>query len=207
MHADPLLDHLRVSRYGEFRLTDAIRPAYHVPIQPREGYRIEIFRDRTNMLRLPTLAVSASAERLFDTFLNLLEPLGEVVHVVLESSHGEECDRHTDLRRNRIDRAVLESHLLDFEDLLLNDGCTGIAVLSAKRPVEVQFDEHKLIHVYSPKLRPFRELLKDSGIRRRKSMPLISEAEHMHHSSDDYADQFKQLCLRLGVGDFDSVFS
>ena len=118
MHADPLLDHLRVSRYGKFTLTDAIRPAFHVPIQPREGYRIEIFRDRNNMLRLPTLAVSASAENLFDTFLTLLEPLGPVVHVVLESSHGQESDQHTDLRRNRIDTAVLASHLCDFEDLV-----------------------------------------------------------------------------------------
>lgn len=207
MNADPLTDHLRIKRYGDFTLTDAVRPALGVPIRPREGYRVEIFRDRSNRFRLPTLAAAVSAERLFDTFLTLLEPLGEVVHVVLESSHGSETDRHRDLRRNHIDRAVLESYLYEFEDLLLNDGCTGIAVLSARRPVEVQFDEHKLLHVYAPALKPFRKGLRDLGVRRRKHLALISEAEHLHHSTDEHADGFRQLCHRVGVGDFDRVFS
>ena len=130
-----------------------------------------------------------------------------MVHVVLESSHGSGADRHTDLRRNHIDLPVLLSHFCDFEDLLLNDGCTGIAVMTAGRPMEVQFDEHKLFYVYAPDLRPFRRVLRDLGVRRRKELPLIAEAEHLHHSTDDYAEQFQQLGLRVGVGDFDRVFS
>ena len=207
MNADPLTEHLRVNRYGDFTLTDAVRPALDVPIRPREGYRVEIFRDRTARFRLPTLSAAVSVERLFDAFLALLEPLGEVVHVVLESSHGSDTDAHRDLRRNHIDRAVLCSYLCEFEDLLLNDGCTGVAVLSARRPVEVQFDEHKLLHVYAPSLKPFRQALRDLGIRRRKHLALISEAEHLHHSTDDHADRFRELCHRVGVGDFDRVFS
>ncbi len=207
MNADPLAAHLQVARYGDFTLTDAIRPALDVPIRPRQGYRIEVFRDRSNNFRLPTLAASVSAENLFDAFLALLEPLGDVVHVVLESSHGATADWHTDLRRNHIDLPVLLSHFCDFEDLLLNDGCTGVAVLSARRPVEVQFDEHKLLYVYAPRLKPFKQALRGYGVRRRKAMPLIAEAEHLHHSTDEYAEQFKQLCLRIGVGDFDRVFS
>lgn len=207
MNADTLTAHLNVSRYGRFVLTDAIRPALDVPIRPREGYRVEVYRDRKNRLRLPMLAAAVSAERLFDVFLALMEPLGEMVHVVLESSHGNGADRHQDLRRNHIDAPVLASHLCDFEDLLVNDGCTGLAVLSARRPVEVQFDEHKLLYVYAPDLKPFRRVLKRAGIRRRKDFSLISEAEHLHHSTDDYADDFRQLCLRVGVGDFDKVFS
>lgn len=207
MNADPLSAHLRVARYGNFTLTDAVRPALDVPIRPRQGYRVEVFRDRSGRLRLPTLAAAVSAELLFDAFLALLEPLGDDVHVVLESSHGAGADRHTDLRRNHIDKPVLLSHFCDFEDLLLNDGCTGIAVMSTRRPVEVQFDEHKLLYVYAPDLRPFRRALRDLGVRRRKALPLIAEAEHLHHSTDDYAEQFKHLCLRVGVGDFDRVFS
>ena len=207
MNADPLAAHLQVSRYGSFTLTDAIRPALDVPIRPRQGYRVEVFRDRSNNFRLPTLAASVSAENLFDAFLSLLEPLGDVVHVVLESSHGATADRHTDLRRNHIDLPVLLSHFCEFEDLLLNDGCTGVAVLSARRPVEVQFDEHKLLYVYAPRLKQFKQALRGYGVRRRKELPLIAEAEHLHHSTDEYAEQFKQLCLRIGVGDFDRVFS
>ena len=38
-------------------------------------------------------------------------------------------------------------------------------------------------------------------------LPLISEAEHLHHSTDDHEEAFRHLCMRLGVGDFDRVFS
>jgi len=82
-----------------------------------------------------------------------------------------------------------------------------VAVLSARKAIEVQFDEHKLIYVYASNLKPFRRILRDQGVRRRKNLPLLSEAEHLHHSTDDYADEFRQMCLRIGVGDFDRVFS
>jgi len=114
-------------------------------------------------------------------------------------------DRHTDLRRDHIDRPVLASHLCDFEDLLTHDGCTGVAVLAAGRPVEVQFDEHKLFHVYAPDLAPFRRALRRLGVRRRRQLPLICEAEHLHHTTDGFAEDFRQLALRLGVADFDGV--
>ena len=153
------------------------------------------------------LSAAVSAERLFDTFLALLDPLGDMVHVVLETSHGSGADRHRDYRRNHIDTPVLMSYMCDFEDLLLNDGCTGVAVLSEAGPVEVQFDEHKLLHVYAPDLRPFRRVLRGMGVRRRKNLPLLSEAEHLHHSNDEFGEEFNRLAVRLGVGDFDRVFS
>ena len=207
MTTDLLAAHLGVNRYGSFTLTDAVRPALDVPIRPREGYRIDVFRDRKSRLRLPMLAASVSAERLFDVFLGLLEPLGDEVHVVLETSHGSGTDRHADYRRSHIDRPILASYFCEFEDLLVNDGCTGVAVLSADGPVEVQFDEHKLLYVYAANLKPFRRVLKDAGVRRRHEMPLIAEAEHLHHSTDDHAETFRQLCMRIGVGDFDLVLS
>lgn len=207
MTPDRLATHLSVNSYGSFTLTDAIRPGAELPVRPRQGYRVEIFRDRRAKLRLPMLSAAVSAERLFDTFLALLEPLGEEVHVVLESSHGANSDVHTDLRRNHIDQPVLASHFCDFEKLLTHDGCTGVAVLADQMPMEVQFDEHKLFHVYAPDLRPFRRVLRANGVRRRKLLPLISEAEHLHHTTDEFAEAFRQLALRIGVGDFDRVFT
>jgi hypothetical protein len=204
---DRLASHLSVNSYGSFRLTDAVRPGASLPVRPRQGYRVEIFRDRKARLRLPMLSASVSAEQLFDTFLALLEPLGEVVHVVLESSHGSGRDAHADLRRDHIDRPVLASHFCDFEELLTHDGCAGVAVLADRVPMEVQFDEHKLLHVYAPSLKPFRRILRERGVRRRKLLPLISEAEHLHHTTEGFAEEFRQLAMRLGVGDFDRVLS
>ena len=82
-----------------------------------------------------------------------------------------------------------------------------MAVLNAAVPMEVQFDEHKLLHVYAPDLTPFREALKKFGVRRRRELALICEAEHLHHTTDAHADAFRQLAMRLGVGDFDRVFT
>lgn len=207
MTPDRLATHLSVSAYGSFRLTDAIRPAPGVPVRPREGYRVEVYRDRAAKLRLPMLSAAVSAERLFDAFLALLEPLGEVVHLVMEGSHGATGDEHTELRRGHIDRPVLESHFCDFEALLTHDGCTGVAVMADGAPVEVQFDEHKLLHVYAPDLRPFKRALRALGVRRRTALALISEGEHLHHTTPAFAEEFRQLALRAGVGDFDRVFS
>jgi hypothetical protein len=207
VNPDRLSIHLDTNRYGEFRLTEAIRPAPEALLKPREGYRVDVFRDRLARVRIPMLSAAVSAERIFDVLLALLEPLGDVVDVVIESSHNVERDRHLDLRRDRIDRAVLASHLCEFESLLTHDGCTGIAVIAAGRPIEVQFDEHKLFHAYGPELVPFRRALRRVGIRRRRVLPLICEAEHLHHTTDEFTQQFRELALLLGVGDFNKVLS
>jgi len=188
-------------------LTDAIRPALEVPILPDEGYRVEIFRDRKAKLKLPMLSAAVSAERVFDAFLGLIEQVGDVVNVVVESSHEGSDDRRRDFRRDEIDIPVLASYFCEFEDLLLNDGCTGVAVMAEGSPIEVQFDEHKLFHVYAPDLKPFRRVLRKLGVERRPVLPLISEAEHLHHTTDAHAEDFRTMCMRLGVGDFDRVFS
>jgi len=200
--------HLECAQYGEFILTDAIRPGPAVGVKPREGYRTQIFRDRNAGLRMPMLTAAVSKEQLFDAFLALMEPLGESLHVVLESSHqSRRGGKVNEFRRHGMDKPVLLSHFCEFEDLLMNDGCTGIAVMSRKKFVEVQFDEHKLLHVYAENLKPYRRALKALGIRKREVLPLISEAEHLHHTTDEYADQFQQLCTWVGVEDFEGVTS
>jgi len=190
-----------VDQYGDFRLTDAVRPAPGAPVVPRQGYRREMYRDAKAKLRVPVLAASVSRENLFDMFLALLEPLGPVVDVVLETSHESRGSGHRDLYRERIDLPVLASQLYDFEDLLLNDGCTGIAVIGVNGPMEVQFDEHKLLFVYAHDLKPFEGILDGAGVERDDAMKLITEGEHLHTTDPHYAADFEQLCYRLAVGE------
>jgi hypothetical protein len=199
--AEKLAAHLRVDRYGDFFLTEAIRPSLDLQVVPRQGYRLSVYRDAQSGLRVPVLAAAISRERLFDLFLALLAPLGEVVDVVLETSHDSDADRHRDLFREQIDLPVLQSTFCDFEDLLLNDGCTGAAVISATAPMEVQFDEHKLLVVYAHDLQPFVRILVEAGIRRDDQMKLITEGEHLHSTEPHHAEAFEQLCYRLGVGE------
>jgi len=191
--------HLSVGRYGNFTLTDAVRPSIGLDVIPREGYRRDVYRDPESGNKMPVLAASVSAERLFDVFVDLLDPLGEVVDVVMESSHESEPGSHTDMYREHMDTVILKSTLYDYENLLLNDGCTGLAALNPSGPMEVQFDEHKLLFVYAHDLEPFERVLMQYGLRRDDSLKFISEAEHLHSTDDEYRDQFEELLYRLGI--------
>jgi hypothetical protein len=191
--------HLGVSRYGDFSLTAAVRPSYDLQVVPAEGYRHDAYRDERNHTTVPVLMAAVSQERLLETFFDLLEPLGSVVDVVLETSHNHHQRGHQDLYREHIDLPVLKSILWEFEDLLLNDGCTGIAVLNPEVPQEVQFEEHKLLIVYGSELHEFEKVLADQRIEADEQIKFITEAEHVHSSSDQYGRQFEELQTRLGM--------
>lgn len=194
--------HLGVVRYGDFLLTDAIRPSYDLQVVPCQGYRHDAYHDEESRATVPVLMGAASNQHLFEVFMDLLDPLGFEVDVVLETSHNRENRGHVDLYREHIDMPVLKSILWDFEDLLLNDGCTGIAVLNPGIPQEVQFDEHKLLIVYGDSLGDFEEIFSQRGVACDDQMKFITEAEHVHSSSDDYYQQFEELKMRLGMDSF-----
>ena len=200
MTSEKLAAHLRVDQYGDFRLTGAIRPAPSLHVVPHQGFRRDVYSDRDSGLEVPVLAAAVSSEHLFDLFLDLLEPLGPTVEVVLETSHDSKGGQHRDLFREHIDLPVLTSHFCDYEELLLNDGCTGVAVISAAGPMEVQFDEHKLLVVYARDLSPFERIFRNYGVHRDDKLKLITEGEHLHSSGPEFQEQFEQLCCRVGIG-------
>lgn len=199
MISNKLAAHLQVDQYGDFVLTDAIRPAVHLPVIPREGYRLDTYRDPQTRKQVPVLAAAVSREKLFDVFLALIDLLGPSVDVILETSHENRTAGHRDLLREGIDLPVLASHFCDFEELLLNDGCTGVAVIASGGSMEVQFDEHKLLVVYAKNLAPFAEVFEEASVRRNDSLKLITQGEHLHSSAPEHQEQFEQLCCRVGV--------
>ncbi len=191
--------HLGVSRYGNYSLTDAIRPSYDLQVVPAQGYRHDSYHDEQNRTNVPVLMAAVSNEKLFDVFLDLMDPLGFTVNAVLETSHNRDKHGHSDLYREHIDLPVLKSILWEYEDLLMNDGCTGLAVLNPGIPQEIQFDEHKLLIVYGENLGEFEEILQTNDVQCNDQMKFITEAEHVHSSSDAYAGQFDELKTRLGM--------
>ena len=201
MNVKKLAAHLEVDRYGDFWLTEAIRPSVDLQVVPREGFRLDVYRDVRAGIEVPVLVAAVSRERLFDLFLELLDPLGACVDVVLETSHASEGATHRDLYREQIDLPILKSYCCDFEELLLNDGCTGVAVIGTAGPMEVQFDEHKLLVVYARDLEPFEHIVRQAGVPRDDRMKLITEGEHLHSSEPRHVADFEQFCYRLGVGE------
>ncbi len=191
--------HLGVTKYGRFLLTGAVRPSYDLQVVPKQGFRHDVYRDEESKTSVPVLMASASAENVFEVFMDLLDPLGPEVDVVLETSHHRDRRGHTDLYREHIDLPVLKSILYDYEDLLVNDGCSGIAVLNPSAPHEVQFDEHKLLIVYGNNLKPFELSLINRYVDCDDQMKFITEAEHVHSSSEQYYEVFQELRMRLGI--------
>ena len=196
---DELEAHLGVGRYGTFQLTDAVRPSYDLQVVPQQGFRRDVYQDEETRARVPVLMASASADVLFELFMDLLEPLGSEVDVVLETSHDHNNGGHLDLYREHIDTPVLKSVLWEFESMLLNDGCTGIAVLNPAVPQEVQFDEHKMLIVYGEPLGAFESILEARKVLFVPDMKFITEAEHVHSSSERYSRTFDELKVNLGM--------
>src|SRR3954469_12366726 len=52
---DQLEAHLNIKRYGNFVLTEAVRPSYDLQIVPSSGYRHDVFQDRESGVRIPVL--------------------------------------------------------------------------------------------------------------------------------------------------------
>lgn len=198
---DQLETHLRIARYGRFTLTNAIRPSYDLQVVPKAGFRHDKYRDEQTGVEIPVVMASVSREELIDVFFEMLDPMGEQVDVVLESSHESDHGTHHDMIREAIDLPILKSVLLDYEDLLLDDGCTGIAVMNPNMPMEVQFDEHKLLIAYGQSLDDFETTLDRFAIDCEEDMRFITEAEHVHSSSEEFIRRFEQLKYDLGIDD------
>ena len=193
--------HLGINRYGSFVLTDAVRPSYDLQVVPSAGFRHDVYRDPESGVEIPVLMAAASRETVVDLFFDLLDPLGNEVDVILETSHEHTGGGHRDMLREQIDLPVLKSILYDYEDLLLDDGCTGVAVLNPQIPLEVQFDEHKLLIMYGHDLEDFESVLGEHNVACSEEIRFITEAEHVHSSTDEFSDKFDELRYRLGIDD------
>lgn len=195
----PRLQQYGPQQFGDFRLTEAIRPTARNGVRPIQGFRYDKYLDREFRTEIPVIMAAASAEILFPLFVQLAQRLGDSVDVVLETSHEHETSGHCDLFREQIEIPVLTSTLWDFEELLLNDGCTGIAVINPRTPQEIQFDEHKMLILYGHPLESFEQLLEEFEVPFKPSMRFITEGEHVHASSTDFQREFHRLAACLGT--------
>lgn len=191
-----MITHMARKQYGDFVLTDGIRPSTTLEVVPRQGFRESTWREGN--YSTPQLIIAASADILFPLFRDLLDLFPEEVNVVLEGSHNMSDGKHTGHWRYDIDKAVLESIALDFEDLLLNDGCAGIAILDRSETLEFQFDEHKLLILYGcKKYNWLYGLLRRYGIRNVPNLRFIAEGEHFHATDEHLAGKFDEMRIAL----------
>lgn len=184
---------------SDFVWTDAVRPSDMESLQGRQGYRHDVYRDDETGKEIPVIMAAASAEVVFPLFMQLVEQLGPTVDVVLESSHEQGHAGHVDFYREQIDSPVLNSALWEFEEMLTNDGCTGIAVLNPETPQEVQLDEHKVIIIYGSPLESFERILAEYDVHPVDDIAFVTETEHVHTSTRSFYEQFLQARTQLGI--------
>lgn len=195
--------HFSVAEYGDFTLTDAIRPSYDLKVIPHSGYKIAEYIDPTvsgdDGWTTDMLIAAVSKEKLFSAFMDLLDPLGEEVDVAFMSSHNTDVEYNQEYVRFGIEMSVFQSKLWDYEKLLSDDGCAGIAVFNSESKREVQLEERKTLVVYSKNMLPFENILARYNILRQQQMQFIFDAEHVHLSSSEYYEKFQEMVEAFGA--------
>ena len=192
-------NHFMRDKYGNFWLPDAIRPSFDLQIIPKEGFRREINQDETTEENMPMLRGAVSRERLMDVFLEMLDLLGETANVILETSHAELRNEKNFqyFFREEIDIPVLKSILWDYEDFLISDGCSGIAVFHGETIQEIHLDEHKLLLIYAENTSDYEQIFIRNDIFPDASFPVITDAEHVHVTQSAFMERFLALTYDL----------
>ncbi|MDO4551363.1 MAG: hypothetical protein Q4C96_08960 [Planctomycetia bacterium] len=191
--------HFKRSKYGKFFLPQAIRPSFDLQIIPQEGYRHKKYLDEITEKTFPMLCAAISEERLMNVCFEMLDILGSTANVVLETSHPgilKQKNFHYYFREE-IDIPVLKSILLDYEELLLGDGCMSLAIIDNRHFQEIHLDEHKLLIIYTENPEYFQQILHNHAIYALPNLSFITDAEHVHVTRDKYFEVFQQLAYDL----------
>ena len=64
--------HLNIARYGNFMLTDAVRPSYDLQVVPSSGYRHDVYQDADTGIKIPVLMGAASGEPPSNTTITII---------------------------------------------------------------------------------------------------------------------------------------
>jgi len=188
--------HLEKRRYGDFKLSQGITPAPH--ITPVAGFT-KRFLDEGS-----AIVVSVSLEILFDFFLDLIDIFQEQVDVFVETSYPSNFDfplNRTNKKfvRSHIDISILKSIIFDFEDQLVNDGNLCFSITNNE--FEIQLSEHKFFVIFGWEecKSALGEVLLNYNIPLLPKMQLVTDFEHIHSTTEEFAEKSEQLIATLGA--------
>lgn len=192
--------HNRISNndelFAQSGLPQAVRPARHANNSLQVGFRHD--KAEKDLHGQPVIVAAVPFDKLLDTFEDLAWRIGNTVDVILETSHHSRDSTHRDLHREDIKIAELLRILKPYQDLLLNDSMTGIAVLNPQTHQEIQLNEHKLLVAQGSILLEYCEFKLDQiGLQSKPNMRFITDVEHIHTYSEEYEKQFGLLAAEL----------
>ena len=185
-------------KFGEFTLAPAVVFFKDGDVVPSKGYKIDKLPTSNGITPPFRLLISASAEDLLDIFDDFIALLGESCSVVVEDFKTKTGD-HVDYFAFYKETFVVRSILLDFEDLLLNDGFVGLAIWNEMTQAEVQLTMHKILQVYAKNIVPFQQALTGYGIPENPDLRFFFEDFYMLVSTQAGDSAIEELKDRLCV--------
>ena len=190
--------HLNIARYGNFVLTDAVRPSYDLQVVPQSGYRHDVYQNADTGIKIPVLMGAVSKESVLDLFFELLDPLGNEVDMVLETSH-ERNSGHQDLVSREHRLAGAQEHALRLRGPAAQRRLLGHRRPQSADSVRGAVRRAQALDHVRQEPQGVREGLPELFRRCDEEIKFITEAEHVHSSSEEYFEQFQQLRYRLGI--------
>jgi len=166
-------------------------------LPPLEGYAQDEWEGSEHWPRTPVLHIAATSEKIIDLFRELLDPLGDDVRVFLKTQHGCYGHKMRQAMRGSIERIVLESTILDYEDFLLHDGWSSIAVQDLASTIEVRLPQSKMMVVYARQCDPFVDTLHRFDLHRLPTCPDLLPGQYGCTSEKCFEDQFEEICSDL----------
>jgi len=186
-----ILEHYcRKSIFGEFRFSPALRPDILKPMVPREGFIVAAPGPEADEQDL-CVQCAVDSDRLLDVFFSLVGLLPEDISMVSEEL--AEGGKPQSFQNDRVEKVVAVSRMLDFEDVLLGDGFSGVGFFSDETDEEVFLDEHRLIYIYAQDNGKFLRALREFGLRELRRAAFISEHAHMHFRAARLAERHAEL--------------
>lgn len=183
--------------FGDFTLSPAVVFFKDGDMIPSEGYKVEK-RVMPGGHVQSRMVVSASAEKVLDVFDEFVSLLGENCSVVVEDFRAENGD-HVDHFAYYKDTFVVRSILLDFEDLLTNDGFVGLAVWSEAAQAEVQLNRHKIIQIFAKDTSRFEQVLAEFDIEENPELRFFFEHFYLLVSTEAGDSAVEALKDRLCI--------
>lgn len=186
----------RDSRYGNFILTDAIRP---LSILPMSGYKFSfaIGTEADPEELVPLMSAAVSAEKVFRVFMECLDLSEDIV-----SLNVRFCDMndvtHSYLREDML-LSELKPMLSYFKKMITHDGFVTLAVVSDDI-YAVSIDDHKIIRIYGETIfEQFEDVMNRNDIYENQSLQFVDDGEHLHFSAVGELERLQEFLDAAGL--------
>lgn len=140
------------------------------------------------------LTVATTAEKLLELLLEALAFMGDDIKIVIQSTR-EHCMRGFETAFP--DPVMIESAFRTYDDVLLGDAYTGVAIVDEIAPAEIRLDEHKTLVVHNAPR--FERFLRAQQIPTRETMPFVADVTHDHLADPELDERFDTLLTDIGA--------